>query len=163
MTRPSLYASILICASALCYGLVITEHITSAVSAGLLGLAWIFSHLRGMKRVNTYIFALFIFITIVALWAELLPWLAFTCVIFALFAWDLSVFDQRLQFANSTDRRAMERAHLGRLAMVAGLAVVGFIEIANLRVDLTFGAAALLALLCIWGISALVYRLRSYE
>jgi hypothetical protein len=47
--------------------------------------------------------------------------------------------------------------------VVLGLGVSGYIAANVFEITLTFGAAALLALLGIWGISAVVYRLRRNE
>lgn len=164
MTRPLTYASIFICAGALAIGLVLQEHIATAVSVGILGIAWMFAYARGMNRIHGLAFALFTFLAVMTIWGDVPAPLAFVSVTFSLAAWDLAMFDGRLQMAaDSSDKRRMERAHLRRLALVLGLAALGYVTATHIRFNLTFGAAALLALLCIWGISALVYRLRSYE
>ena len=61
------------------------------------------------------------------------------------------------------DRRRMESSHFLRLGIVLGVGVIGYDISMQTHIDLTFGGAALLALLGIWGVSALVYRLRSRE
>jgi hypothetical protein len=156
--------SILACAGILAYGLAAQEQSAAAVSVGLLGLAWLLTLARGLNRVHGYAFVLFVLLATVTMWVNIPAWLVFTSVTFSLAAWDLAVFDQRLQMtADSSDQRNMERAHLRRLALVLGLAALGYAITTRVHLDLTFGAATLLILLIIWGISALVYRLRSYE
>jgi hypothetical protein len=74
------------------------------------------------------------------------------------------MFVRRLGLAGDPqDRVRMERAHFARLGSVAGLGVIGAVAAARIHIDLTFGSSALLALLAFWGISALIYSLRSRE
>ncbi len=164
MTRNLVYASILASTAALTYGLAANDLVPVSITVALLGIAWIVFFMRGLHRFSGLAFAIFIIISLASLWADVSPVLALAGVIFSLLAWDLTKFFQRLQMTNSPeDARKTERAHFARLALVVGLSLVGYFAAIRIRVTLTFGAAALLALLGIWGISALVYRLRSHE
>ncbi|MEK6753822.1 MAG: hypothetical protein AABZ00_16310 [Chloroflexota bacterium] len=164
MTRNFIYASISACAGALTYGLAANEYVSVSITVALLGIAWIVLFMRGLHRFSGLAFAVFVIISLVSLWADVSPVLALAGVSFSLLAWDLTRFHQRLQMTNSQqDARKMERAHFTRLALVIGLSLLGYFAVTRIHVTLTFGAAALLALLGIWGISALVYRLRSLE
>ncbi|MBM4428248.1 MAG: hypothetical protein FJ031_13590 [Chloroflexi bacterium] len=109
-------------------------------------------------------FAIFVLISLICVWVEIPPSFALAGITLSLTAWDLSTFGQRLAMTDSpSDARQSENAHLLRLFLVLGLGVSGYIAATLFEVNLTFGAAALLALLGIWGISSLVYRLRSCE
>lgn len=164
MTRNLVYASILASATALTYGLAANGFIPVSITVALLGVAWGVLFMRGLHRFSSLAFAIFIILSLASLWADVQPLLALSGVIFALLAWDLTRFFQRLQNTNSPqDARRTERAHFSRLALVIGLSLAGYVAATRIHVTLTFGAAALLALLGIWGISALVYRLRSHE
>ena len=164
MTRIFTYASITACTFALAYGFTAEEYTTPAVIIGLLGISWIVATLRGFLRVHGFAFALFISLSVVGIWAGISVWLSLAGVIFSLIAWDLATFGQRLGMTDSRDdSRKMERAHFSRLALVVGISLLGYVVATRLQIDLTFGAAALLALVGIWGISALVYSLRSHE
>lgn len=164
MTRNLVYASILGGTASLTYGLAANGFIPVSVTVALLGIAWIVLFMRGLHRFSSLAFFIFVVISLASLWADVQPLLAFAGVIFSLLAWDLTRFFQRLQNTNSPqDARRAERAHFIRLALVVGLSLAGYVAAARIHVTLTFGAAALLALLGIWGISALVYRLRSHE
>ncbi|MBI3152352.1 MAG: hypothetical protein HYZ21_09480 [Chloroflexi bacterium] len=164
MTRNLVYVSIIASAGALVYGLIVNDFISSAITVALLGVAWIVLFARGLYRFSGFAFAIFIIISLASLWADVSPTLALAGVIFSLLAWDLTRFLQRLRMTDSPqDARRMERAHFARLALVIGMSIFGYIAITRIHVTLTFGSAALLALLGIWGISALVYRLRSHE
>lgn len=164
MTRNFVYVSISASAAALTYGLAANDFIPVSITVALLGIAWIVLFMRGLHRFSSLAFAIFIIISLASLWADVPPLLAFAGVIFSLLAWDLTRFFQRLQNTNSPqDARRAERAHFLRLALVIGLSLAGYFAATRVHITLTFGAAALLALLGIWGISALVYRLRSHE
>ncbi len=164
MTRNFVYASILASAAALTYGLAANDFISVSITVALLGIAWVVLFMRGLHRFSGLAFSIFIVISLASLWADVSSWLALAGVIFSLLAWDLTKFFQRLQNTNSPqDARKTERAHFVRLALVIILSLVGYFSATRIHVTLTFGAAALLALLGIWGISALVYRLRSHE
>ena len=164
MTRNSVYASILASTAALTYGLATNDFIPVSITVALLGIAWIVLFMRGLHRFSGLAFSIFIIISLASLWADVNPILALAGVIFSLLAWDLTRFFQRLQNTNSPqDAQKTERAHFARLVLVIGLSLVGYFAATRIHVTLTFGAAALLALLGIWGISALVYRLRSHE
>jgi hypothetical protein len=164
MTRFIAYASILACAGALVYGFAAARYITPAVIVGLLGLGWMAAILRRFERVHGLAFALFVLLSVVAIWAGLSPWLSLAGVTFSLVAWDLVAFGKRLAMTDSRDdARRTELAHFLRLGVLIGVSLLGFVVATRVHIDLTFGAAALLALLGIWGISALVYRLRSHE
>ncbi len=164
MTRNLVYASILADASVLTYGLAVNDFVPVSITVTLLGIAWIVLFMRGLHRFSGLAFAIFIIISLASLWVDVNPILALAGVIFSLLAWDLTKFFQRLQMTNSLqDAHKTERAHFVRLALVVGLSLVGYFAATRIHATLTFGAAALLALLGIWGISALVYRLRSHE
>ncbi len=164
MTRNFVYVSILASAAVLTYGLAANDFIPVSITVALLGIAWVALFMRGLHRFSGLAFSIFIIISLASLWADVSSWLALAGVIFSLLAWDLTKFSQRLQNTNSPqDTRKTERAHFVRLALVIGLSLVGYFSATRIHVTLTFGAAALLALLGIWGISALVYRLRSHE
>jgi len=164
MTRNLVYVSIIACAASLCYGFAAKDLVPVSVTVAMFGIAWIFLFMRSLHRFSSLAFGIFIIISLASLWADVSPVFAFTGVIFSLLAWDLTRLFQRLRTTNSPqDARKAERAHFVRLALVIGLSLVGYFVVPRIHVTLTFGAAALLALLGIWGISALVYRLRSHE
>jgi hypothetical protein len=164
MTRNLVYASILASAAALTYGFAANGFVPVSITVTLLGITWTVLFMRGLHRFSGLAFSIFIIISLASLWADASPILALSGVIFSLFAWDLTRFFQRLQNTNSLqDTRKTERTHFARLALVVGLSASGYFTATRIHVTLTFGAAALLALLGIWGISALVYRLRSHE
>jgi hypothetical protein len=164
MTRYAIYISIFASTATLAIGLAIKEFLIPTVGVGILGLIWAISYTRNMYWVAAPEFALFTIISAISIWGGISSWLAFACVLFSLIAWDLTIFIQRLQITNNKDDHSkMERMHFIQLGLLAGLSFLGVFATTRLRVNLTFGGAAILAMLGIWGISALVYRLRRHE
>jgi hypothetical protein len=164
MTRILAFASIILCAGALAYGLWLGDFLLYAVLVLLFGIGWIALYLLGLTRFDGLMFALFVLASLSCVWAGVSQWIALAGVTFSLLAWDLIVFGERLRMTDSpSDARGMELAHLVRVFLVLGAAAAGYIAAGVFEISLTFGAAALLALLGIWGISALVYRLRNQE
>lgn len=164
MIRNFVYGFIIACTAALTYGFAANDLVPVSITVALLGIAWVFLFMRGLHRFSGLAFAIFIIISLLSLWVDVPPVLALAGLIFSLLAWDLTRFFQRLQMTNSPqDALKMKRVHFARLALVIGLSLAGYFAATRIQVTLTFGAAALLALLGIWGISALVYRLRSHE
>ena len=72
------------------------------------------------------------------------------------------MFIQRLQSTNEPSQQ-VTRTHFIQLGLIAGLSALGVLATTRIRISLTFGGAAILAMLGIWGISTLVYRLRRHE
>jgi hypothetical protein len=164
MTRNAIYTSIFASTTALVIGLVMQEYIIPAIAFGLLGLTWIITFRRSMLWAAPPAFALFTLTSAISIWGGASSWLALACVTFSLIAWDLTMFIQRLQTTkNMADRRSMERTHFTQLGLLVGLSTLGVFAATRIRISLTFGGAAILAMLGIWGISALVYRLRRHE
>jgi len=163
MTRYALLTSMIGCSGLLAYVLASHGHPVYAVDFVLLGAAWIFLHLRGMTRFIWLIFFTFALLAVFVIWLGVSHWTAMAGMIFALLAWDLSAFEAKLQGIPIEDIRQMETAHFTRLALVIGLGVIGVFISTLIKVSLTLGSALIAALFGIWGISSLVYHLRSRE
>ena len=164
MTRYAIYVSIFAGTVVLAFGLAVKEYITPAISVGLLGLTWMIAYKRNRLWASAPLFALFTIISVFSIWGGVSSWLALACVILSLVAWDLTMFFQRLQMTKDmSDHHIMERTHFIQLGLVAGLSVMGVLASTRIRISLTFGGAVILAMVGIWGTSALVYRLRRHE
>jgi hypothetical protein len=164
MTRAALFAAMLTGAAALALGWGIAGRIPPAVGAALLGLAWMAAYARRRAWGSNLALAGFVLFSMIGVWLGISPWLAFVSVAASLAAWDLIAFRPRLDLAGGpSEARRMERAHLLRLGLVIGFAALGYAAVDLFSVHLTFGGAAILALLVVWGVSALVYNLRGRE
>lgn len=162
MTRIAALSSIVFCASLLTYGLVMQGYIKAGITVALFGMVWLVMSLRRVTRFIWLAFILFGSISAGVIWAGVPLAFAMGGMVCALLAWDLSAFDEHLVATlNREDVRRMEAAHFARLALVLGPGLAGVVLSRLIRVELTLGSALVFALLGIWGLSALVYRLRS--
>ena len=166
MTRPLTYASIVISTAIISYGMGTKGlgYLPASIGVILLGIVWLAALIRGFPLISAFGFPIFVLLSIVGIWLDLSPWLMLTSTIASLVTWDLIHFNERLQMLRDLDDlRKIERSHLLRLALVIGIGALGYDAAMQIHINLTFGGAALLALLGIWGVSAMVYRLRSRE
>jgi hypothetical protein len=162
MTRVAALSSIAACFATLTFSLAVSGFTYQAVSAAMLGAAWFILHLRRITRFSWLMFSLFGLISAGILWVGISLWFALTALVFDLLAWDLTAFEERLEeVADRGDIRRMELVHFARLFLAIGIGVTGVIASNLIHIKLTLGSALIFALLGIWGISALVYRLRA--
>jgi hypothetical protein len=132
------------------------------VGAAMLGAAWFVLHLRRIGRFSGLAFVLFVLFSVGAFWSGISLWFTLTALVFALLAWDLIAFEERLRrVADRNDIRKMELDHFTRLFLVVGVGAMGVFASTMIHIKLTLGSALIFALVGIWGISALVYRLRA--
>lgn len=164
VTRYTVLLSIAGCASVMTYAFVSHGLAIQGITTALLGMAWLVFHLRGLTRFTGFAFFLFGILSVFALWVGASIWISLAAMVLALLAWDLTAFEERLnQITDRDDIHRMELAHFTRLAIVIGLGAAGVAFSTLIQIDLTLGSALVFALLGIWGISSLVYRLRSRE
>jgi hypothetical protein len=119
-----------------------------------LGLLWLIGHYGPGKGVATVGLVVFIGAAGYGVWQEHpAEWLLVSLVA-ALAAWDLDHFERRLRQARpGTQETDLRRAHLQRLALVAGLGLgLGWLAL-GVRIELGLGWAILLSLLTIIGLS----------
>lgn len=164
MTRYAVLLSIAAAAGLLTFGLAMHGFINQGIIVALLGVAWLVLHLRRNTRYTDAAFILFGLISVGVIWAGVTHWLALAGMVFSLLAWDLTAFEARIdRTSNREDATRMEMAHFARMGLVIGLGMGGVVVAGVIKVNLTLGSALVLAIVGIWGISTLVYRLRSRE
>ena len=161
MTKGAVIFSITACSAFLTYALAVTGFPYPADGAALFGVAWLLLYLRRLNRYNGLTFALFGLFTTASVWAGVSIWYGLSGMIFALLAWDLTAFEETLHgLLNRDDVRKMELAHFARLGLVTSIGFAGVVASRLITIELTLGSALVFTLLGIWGMSALVYRLR---
>ncbi|MCB0101382.1 MAG: hypothetical protein H6635_08955 [Anaerolineales bacterium] len=161
MTRPVLLASILVCTSVLTATLGFNGYLIHAMVIALIGIAWLVLHSLNKMPLDWLAFLLFSLASLILTWLDVSHWLVLTCILTALLAWDLTAFETKLQGIPPEDTHPMESAHFTRLALVFGVGLAGIVASGFIQVTITFGLALILALLSLWGVSTLVYRLRN--
>ena len=122
-----------------------------------IGLLWLAGQWRGANWVADACLAGWVGLAAVGAWQGLAGGWMLLSVVAALAAWDLAHFAERLRGAGHVASRAeLTRAHLTRLAIVAGIGfLLGGIAL-GVRLELTFGWALLVAALAIYSLSRLL-------
>ena len=164
MTRFAILLSIVAAAGSVAYGMIDHGWLSRGILVLAIGIVWLFVYLRKMNHFSGWVFVLFGVMPALAVWMDVERLLALAGMIFALIAWDLIDFEVRLKATqHRDDARQIELAHFARLGIIIALSLLAVIIAGFVRVSLTLGSALIFVLLGIWGISTLVYRLRSRE
>ena len=132
-----------------------------------VGVLWLLGHLRAQDRPGAWpwippaAFALQASAAAVAVWMDVWVGWPLLGLVAALVAWDLDQFARRMQAAGRVDDGpGLERMHIQRLLIVAGigclLAAVGL----AVRVRLSFGLALFLAAVAMLGLSLVIGTMR---
>jgi len=132
---------------------------TAAVLA--VGALWLLGHLRALPWMSSAAFAMQAIAAAVAMWMDVWAGWPLLGLVAALVTWDLDQFARRMQAAGRVDDGpGLERLHIQRLLIVAGigflLATVGL----AVRVRLTFGLALFLAAVAMLGLSLVIGTMR---
>ena len=120
MTRVALISSILIGIGSLAWGY--SQIGLDAVTRWIivLGAVWLITAWNGERWFSSLALVLVILASAFGLWFRFAPGWMFSGGIFALAAWDLARFRQRLIFLPAReDKRGMERRHLARLSLLS--------------------------------------------
>ncbi len=161
MTLIALLSSIVVSSASLALGFSQRGFTSFAVWILILGTGWFFAIWQEWKWYSSV--ALFISTVAAALglWFGFIPGWMFAGGIFALFAWDMDNFRQRLRGLVKDDEiRGLERRHLARISLLALIGLV-LASIAMLvRAQFTFEWSALLVIVVLLGLGQLVGWLR---
>jgi hypothetical protein len=134
-----------------------------AGTAGVLavGALWLLGHLRALRWTSSAAFAMQAIAAAVAVWMDVWAGWPLLGLVAALITWDLDQFAGRMRAAGRVDDGpGLERLHIQRLSIVAGigclLAAVGLVA----RVRLSFGLALFLAAAAMLGLSLVIGTMR---
>lgn len=84
------------------------------------GLLWMFSQWRGWKWFSSLGLLLSILAAMIGLWLNFMIGWVFSGALFALFAWDMTEFRQKLHFMTSReDMKGMARRRIARVSLLA--------------------------------------------
>jgi hypothetical protein len=161
LIAKALPSSIVLAAStlALAYGLNGSWGIVIAIAA--LGSLWLLGQWRGWGWTASFGLVCFVIIAALGLGMRLRQGWMLVGVVGGLFAWDLDHFAQRLRGSGQVEgTRALERHHFQRLLLVAGASLLLGAVALGTRVEFGFGAALLLGVLAILGLTRAVGFLR---
>ena len=130
----------------------------------LLGVVWILAHLRKLYWVSSVAFFITLLAAAYGVWNHFTPIWMLLSAFGGLLGWDLSDFARRLSYAAPMDDvTGMERRHLARVGVVAGLGFGLSLLSVVIHVNrLPFEVAVGLVLLAALGLTRLVLRLRKF-
>ena len=157
MTLIALICSIVISSGSLAWGYAQSGFTSFSAWIIILGLGWLLAIWQRWYWYSSFALLATTILAALGLWFGFIPGWLFVGGIFALFAWDMAEFRQRLAvMPKDENRRGVERRHLLRVSLLA-LAGMTLASIAMiLRVQFTFEWSALLVVVILLGLGQLV-------
>jgi hypothetical protein len=157
VTLIALLSSIAISASSLAWGFAQSQFSSFSIWIILLGAGWFLAVWQGWRWYSSFALLVFTIAAAFGLWFGFIPGWLFAGGIFALFAWDMTDFRQRLiLMAKSDDTRGIERRHLLRISLLAFIGLFLASVTMLVRVQFTFEWGALLVFVALLGLGQLV-------
>lgn len=157
MTAIALFTSMFLSVASLYWGYVQAGFEPAARWILIMGLVWFFSQWRHWAWFSSLALFVFVFFSAFGLvFGFEFNWMLAGSV-FALFAWDMADFRNRLRFAaEDDDSRTLERRHLGRLTVLTmgGLLLVTLALL--IQVKFTFEWGVLLVVMVLFGLIQLI-------
>lgn len=157
MTLVALLSSIVISSASLAWGYSQRGFGSFAVWVLVFGAVWLFAVFQDWKWYSWIALACATVLSALGLWFSFIPGWMFAGGIFALFAWDMFDFRQRLRLmADDDDKRGIERRHILRISLLAliGMALASLTML--VRVQFTLEWSALLVIIALLGLGQLV-------
>lgn len=164
MTIITLVISILLGTISLSIGYAQAGIVGFALWFFILAVAWFVSHFRKWYWFSSIALLIIVLAAAYGVWREAPTVWMLLGALGGLLGWDLSDFARRLSYASPMDdTRSMERLHLERVGIVAGLGFGLAILSAVIRVErLAFEIAVGLVLVAALGLTRLVIGLRKF-
>ena len=157
MTLAVLISSIVISSVSLAWGFAQRGFTSFSVWILLLGAGWLLAVWQGWKWYASFALIVSTVLAALGLWFGFAPGWMFAGGIFALVAWDMTDFRQRLrEMAKDDDTRGIESRHLARISLLVFISMVLASVAMLVRVQFTFEWSALLVIVALLGLGQLV-------
>ena len=162
MTRAVLFASIVLGCASLAVGYAQPSGWGAASSVILLfGAAWLLAEARGWRFAAAFGLTLSFLAAAAGLLLEYSRGWMFSSALFALIAWDLAGFLERMRLASpENDRGGMEKRHLLRLGILAAFSALAASLAMTVHWQPRFGWLVLFAFVAALGLTQLVAWIR---
>jgi hypothetical protein len=157
LTLIALLSGIVISSATLAWGYAQSGFTSFSVWIIVLGLGWLFAIRQRWFWISSIALLVVTLLAALGLWFGFTPGWLFAGSIFALFAWDMTDFHQRLVLmAKNDNTRGLERRHLLRVSLLAlaGMTLASITML--LRWQFTFEWGALLVVIILLGLGQLV-------
>jgi hypothetical protein len=157
MTRTALFFFVVLSAGLLAAAYFLGGFPIPALAALLPGAFWTVGLARRWKWIAIPgLFGVYA-LAVAGLLLGLSPALPSAASFAALLAWDLSDFTFRLRLAApEDDTSGLERRHLFRLLVVAGIGAAVLVAAQTLRLEFSFEWLAVLLLFAVWGVGRII-------
>jgi len=153
----ALFSSIIISTGSLAWALVGAGFVLFARWILVFGAIWLFTQWRGWGWFSSLGLFVAVILSVIGIWFGLsIEWFV-SGTIFALFAWDMSDFRNRVRAMVMDDNlRGMERRHLARISLLSltGLSLASIVLL--VRGQFTYEWGALLVIVTLLGLGQLV-------
>ena len=127
----------------------------------LFGSLWIFSQWRGWSWVSSLGLFSVMLAAMIGLWFDFIVGWMLSGAIFALFAWDMTDFRQKLKSMTSReDIKGMERRHIARLYMLALAGLILTSIMMSMRAQFSYAWNVLLGFVILLGLLQLLVWFR---
>jgi len=127
----------------------------------LFGSLWIFSQWRGWRWVSSLGLFSVMLAAMIGLWFDFIVGWMLSGAIFALFAWDMTDFRQKLKSMTSReDIKGMERRHIARLYMLALAGLILTSIMMSMRAQFSYAWNVLLGFVILLGLLQLLVWFR---
>ncbi|MDD2922123.1 MAG: hypothetical protein PHQ36_07535 [Anaerolineales bacterium] len=156
MTLFALLFSVIVGAASLAWGFSSVGLTSAATWMLIIGAVWLLAIRQRWDWYSSFGLLIFVIAAAFGLWLDIPSGWMFSGGLFALFAWDMNDFRQRLRFILKDDNaRAMERRHLARTSLLAlaGLFLASLTMLA--RGQFTFYWKVFLAVIILTGLAQL--------
>ena len=161
MTVAALGLSIFISIASLAMGYVQAGFEGISIWIALFGLLWIFSQWRGWRWVSSLGLFSVMLAAMIGLWFDFIVGWMLSSAIFALFAWDMSDFRQKLKSMTSReDIKGMERRHIARLYLLALAGLILTSIMMSMRAQFSYAWNVLLGFVILLGLLQLLVWFR---
>ena len=161
MTVAALGLSIFISIASLAMGYAQAGFEGISIWIVLFGSLWIFSQWRGWRWVSSLGLFSVMLAAMIGLWFDFIVGWMLSGAIFALFAWDMTDFRQKLKSMTSReDIKGMERRHIAHLYMLALAGLILTSIMLSMRAQFSFEWGVLLGFVILLGLLQLLVWFR---
>ena len=161
MTVAALGLSIFISIASLAMGYAQAGFEGISIWIVLFGSLWIFSQWRGWSWVSSLGLFSVMLAAMIGLWFDFIVGWMLSGAIFALFAWDMTDFRQKLKSMTSReDIKGMERRHIARLYVLALAGLILTSIMMSMRAQFSYAWNVLLGFVILLGLLQLLVWFR---
>jgi len=162
MTAIALVSSIIISTGSLAWAFAEAGLFVLARWALIFGVVWLFAQWRGWRWFSSFGLLVVVLVSAISIWLGFSAEWLFSGTVFALFAWDMTDFRQRMRdIAIDENLHAMERRRVARITFFSFIGLFfASMMLMLVRGKFTLEWGALLVVVILFGVAQLVSWLK---